>query len=306
VIILVLVGAVLAMVLALLGLRDLATLFSTRKQLIAAAIGTSEDARLPFVERYDKLLRSTRIGRNLERELQLAGLDRRPVVILAAAAGVTVVATYLLWTLLAPVLGLLGVGIGAYAVRWYLRRGRERRREQFIGQLPELARVLANATNAGLSLSTSLAIAGDELDEPSRSELKRVSNSVKFGSDLASALDEMHARVGSREVAVLVSTLVVAARSGGSLVSSLRDIADTLEARKETRREIRTTLSQSLATGYLIIVMGFGMLFLLNTIQPGTVQIMTQSLVGQIALVVAGGLFVTGFLVIRRMTRIEP
>jgi tight adherence protein B len=306
VIALVVLGAVLAVVLALLGLRDLATLFSTRRRLIAAAAGTSEAARLPLIERYDRLLRSTRIGRSLERELQLAGLDRRPVVILGAAASITLVATYLLSTLLAPVLGVLGLAIGAYAVRWYLRRGRERRREQFIGQLPELARVLANATNAGLSLSTAIAIAGDELDEPARSELKRVSNSIKFGSDLASALDELHERVGSREVAVLVSTLVVAARSGGSLVSSLRDIADTLDARKETRREIRTTLSQSLATGYLIIVMGFGMLFLLNSIQPGTVQIMTRNLLGQIALVVSGALFVTGFLVIRRMTRIEP
>jgi tight adherence protein B len=306
VIALVLFGAVLTVVLTLLGLRDLATLLSTRARLISAAAGTSEANQLPLIERCDRLLRSTRIGRNLERELQLAGLDRRPVVILGAGAGIAVVATYLLWTLLAPALGVLGLAIGAYTVRWYLRRGRERRREQFIGQLPELARVLANATNAGLSLATALAIAGDELDEPARSELKRVSNSVTFGSDLASALDELRERVGSREVAVLVSTLVVASRSGGSLVSSLRDIADTLDARKETRREIRTVLSQSLATGYLIIVMGFGMLFLLNTIQPGTVEIMTRTPLGQIALVVSGGLFAAGFLLIRRMTRIEP
>ena len=47
-------------------------------------------------------------------------------------------------------------------------------------------------------------------------------------------------RLPSREVAVLVSTLLVSARSGGSLVTALRDIADTLEARKETRREVRT------------------------------------------------------------------
>lgn len=305
-IVLVLVGAVVAVILALLGLRDLATLFSTRSRLIAAATGTSSAGHVPMIERCDRLLRSTRIGRNLERELQLAGLDRRPVVILGAAASIAIVTTYLLSTLLAPALGVLGLAIGAYTVRWYLRRGRERRREQFVGQLPELARVLANATSAGLSLATALAIAGDELDEPARSELKRVSNSVTFGSGLASALDELRRRVGSREVAVLVSTLVVAARSGGSLVSSLRDIADTLDARKETRREIRTTLSQSLATGYLIIIMGFGMLFLLNMIQPGTVEIMTRTLMGQVALVVSGALFVTGFLAIRRMTRIEP
>jgi tight adherence protein B len=306
VIALILFGAVLHVVLALLGVRDLASVLSARSRLIAAATGTSGARDLPLIERCDRLLLSTKMGRNLERELQLAGLDRRPVAVLGASASIGAVSTYLLWTLLAPVLGLVGLAIGAYSVRWYLRRGRERRKEQFIGQLPELARVLANATNAGLSLATSLAIAGDELDEPARSELKRVSTSVMFGSDLASALDELRERVGSREVAVLVSTVVVASRSGGSLVSSLKDIADTLDARKETRREIRTTLSQSLATGNLIIILGFGMLFLLNVIQPGTVQIMTRNIVGQIALVVSSALFVGGFLMIRRMTRVEP
>jgi tight adherence protein B len=304
-IVLVLFGAVLAVVLALLGLRDLASVLSTRTRLVAAVTGTSGVRDLPLIERLDRLLCSTRVGRTLERELQVAGLDRRPVVILGAGVSVAAVSTYLLWTLLAPVLGVIGLVVGVLSVRWYLRRGRERRKEQFIGQLPELARVLANATNAGLSLATSLAIAGDELNDPARSELKRVSTSVMFGSDLSSALDELRDRVGSREVAVLVSTLVVASRSGGSLVSSLRDIADTLDARKETRREIRTTLSQSLATGHLIIVLGVGMLFLLNAIQPGTVQIMTQSIVGQIALVGSAGLFAAGFLAIRRMTRIE-
>jgi len=306
VILLIVFGAVLVAVLALCGFRDLASVLSTRARLIAAVTGTSRARDLPVIERWDRLLRSTRMGRTLERELQLAGLDRRPVVVLGAGVSIAALSTYLLWTLLAPALGVVGLAIGIYSVRWYLRRGRERRREQFIGQLPELARVLANATNAGLSLATSLAIAGDELDEPARSELRRVSTSVMFGSDLASALDELHDRVGSREVGVLVSTLVVASRSGGSLVSSLRDIADTLDARKETRREIRTTLSQSLATGHLIILLGFGMLFLLNVLNPGTVQLMTQNTVGQIALIVSTSLFVAGFLAIRRMTRIEP
>src|SRR5690606_532723 len=125
------------------------------------------------------------------------------------------------------------------------------------------------------------------------------------GADLESALDDMERRLPSREVAVLISTLVVCARSGGSLVTSLRDIADTLEARKETRREIRTTLAQSVATGYLVIVMGFGMLFMLSLIQPGSVEAMTGHIVGQIALVVSAALFALGFYLIRRMTRFE-
>ena len=104
---------------------------------------------------------------------------------------------------------------------------------------------------------------------------------------------------------MLLSTLLVSARSGGSLVTSLRNIADTLEQRKETRREIRTTLAQSVATGYTVIGLGVGILALLNVVNPGTVEIMTRNIIGQAALLVAAVLFAAGFLAIRRMTRIK-
>ena len=78
-----------------------------------------------------------------------------------------------------------------------------------------------------------------------------------------------------------MSTLLVSARSGGSLVTSLRTIADTLEERKETRREIRTTLAQSIVTGYMVIGLGFAILVLLNVVNPGTVETMTRNLLGQ-------------------------
>ena len=77
---------------------------------------------------------------------------------------------------------------------------------------------------------------------------------------------------------MLISTLLVSARSGGSLVSSLRDIADTLETRKEVRREIRTLLAQSVITGYMVVAMGVGLLIMINTIRPGTINLMTRSL----------------------------
>ena len=309
--VLALVGTLLAVVAFLAGLRDLVSESEQRRQIISSIVGDSaagqdlvpHDSRLASV---DRALRATRAGRRLERELMLAGVRRSPGLVLAAGVAVAVVAAVALWTLLAPAFGVLGVGAGALAVRAYLRRERTRRLEAFVAQLPELARVLANATSAGLSIHTAVGVAAEELDDPSRAELRRVATRIAFGAGLEEALQELQDRLPSREISVLTATLVVSARSGGSLVNALRDIADTLETRKETRREIRTTLAQSLATGYLVILLGFGLLLLLNALAPGTVQTMTTSPAGQVALVVSGTLFAGGFLMIRRMTRIEP
>jgi tight adherence protein B len=116
---------------------------------------------------------------------------------------------------------------------------------------------------------------------------------------------ELNDRLPAREVRVLMSTLVVAARSGGSLIKALRDISLTLDDRKEVRREVRTTLAQSRATGALITVMGVGILLALNAMRPGTVERMTQTLLGQVALLLSFGLFLAGHLIVRRMTRFD-
>ncbi|NPC95275.1 type II secretion system F family protein [Nocardioides sp. zg-DK7169] len=290
---------------ALLGTVHLAAVAAERRRIAAAVTGDDRIDDAPLIERANRRFRRTRLGQLVERELVLAGIDQRPLVVVLVAAGVGLGAAYVLWTALAPVFGVLGLSLGALALRAFIRRAKARRLEAFIVQMPELARVLANATSAGLSITSAIAIAGDELAAPAGPELRSVANSMRFGADLVSALDDMGKRLPSREVAVLLSTLVVCARSGGSLVTSLRDIANTLEARKETRREIRTTLAQALATGYLVIVLGVGMLFFINMIQPGSVEKMTGHIAGQIALVVSGSLFALGFFLIRKMTRFD-
>lgn len=297
----------LAMMLLVVAMIDLASGPLAQRQAVGAAMddveGSATGRRARGVER---AFRRTRPGRYLERELLLAGINRSPLLVAAIAVACAVTGAVLLWQLFAPAFGVVGVVVGALAVRGYIRRAKDRRQEAFIAQMPEMARVLANATHAGLSIQTAIAIAGDELEEPARGELQRVAVNLSFGNDIESALSEVRERLPSREVGVLMTTLLVSARSGGSLVTSLRTIADTLEERKQTRREIRSTLAQAVATGYTVILMTFALLLLLNVLNEGTVREMTVNPFGQAALVFAGTLNLIGFLTIRRMTRIEP
>src|SRR5690606_16762177 len=144
--------------------------------------------------------------------------------------------------------------------------------------------------NAGLSIRTAWAVAEREMGEPARREIARINTAVRFGASLEEAMASVEERLPSREVKVLMSTLVIASRSGGSLVSALRDISYMLDERKETKREVRSVMSQAVATGYALIFFGVGALLLTNVFMPGTIERMTQSAVGLVALVVAGGL----------------
>lgn len=304
---LVLVGLTLFVVLLVAGISQLALHAADHRQVVAGTLAgtvTTEPATSPLrrlARRFDR----TRLGRALQRDLVLAGVTYPPAAVFAVLVLATVTIPYLLAQLLAPAFGLVGLLGGYVLLRAWLRRARERRRERFVTQIPELARILSNATNAGLSIATAWVVAETEMAEPARTEVQRLNAAVRFGSSLEAAMLQLLDRLPAREVRVLMSTLVVSSRSGGSLVKALRDISLTLDDRKEVRREIRTTLAQARATSTLVIAMGVGILLMLNVVQPGTVQKMTENLVGQVALVVAFALFAVGYLLVRRMTRTE-
>lgn len=303
----ILLGSMLAVVLAVAGAAEFAASSSERRQATHSArlggegVHTGGSTLTPLARQFNR----TRIGRWLDHELTMAGFRYPPLAVFVVFLLVTVTIPYVLAQLLAPVFGVVGLFAGYLLLRGWLRRARDRRRERFVQQIPELARILSNATNAGLSIATAWAVAEAELAEPARSEIRRLNSAVRFGAPLEEAMLQLNDRLPSREVRVLMSTMVVSARSGGSLVKALRDISFTLDDRKEVRREVRTTLAQARSTSVMVALLGVGILLMLNTIRPGTVELMTRNIVGQLALVVGFGLFATGFLVIRRMTRVE-
>jgi tight adherence protein B len=276
------------------------------ERLTAEAVGQEppEDRRRAFTV-VDKRLRRTRLGRLVQNRLAATGMDITPgeffVYVVVLVAGLWLVAASVLAPFFGPIAGILGV-IAAGA---FLTHQRQRRTEQFINQLPELSRILANATSAGLALRTGLSMAAEELAAPAGDELTLVTNQLALGRSVDDALGELAERLPSRELVVLVTTLVLANRAGGTLVASLRNLTDTLEERKETRREVRTMLAEVNATAFTVPVLGLGAMLMMNTMMPGALARVTGSALGQLAIIVAVGLFAAGFFVIRRLGKIE-
>ncbi len=278
-----------------------------RAALVERLAGEEGDApaRRPAFAALDRRVRRYAWGRRLAGRLAATGTNLTPGQFTAAVAGVVVAAWVVAATLLAPFFGPIAALLAGWAGVSFLSWRRRVRNERFIAQLPELARVLANATQAGLALRTAVSMAAEELEAPAGEELKQVADAMALGHSVEDALGELQQRLPSRELVVLVSTLVLSSRAGGSLVESLRNLTVTLEERKETRREIRTQMSQVTVTAYAVPVIGVGSLLLLNRIMPGSLAAMTGSGIGRICVLVALALYVVGFALIRRMSRID-
>ncbi|MEU9063871.1 type II secretion system F family protein [Streptomyces sp. NPDC048430] len=254
---------------------------------------------------FDRRLRRTKLGKRIELKLAATGLDVTPgeyfLYVVAGVVAMWLIAASALASFFGPLAGLAGI----WAANTFLNWHRTKRTEAFISQLPEISRVLANATQAGLSLRTSIAMAADELEAPAGDELRIVADQLGVGRTLDDALDELATRLPSRELVVLVATLILSNRAGGQVVSSLRNLTVTLEERKETRREVRTQLSQINATAYAVPAIGVGAMLLVNTMLPGALDRMTGSFAGQVAVIVSLGLYTVGFVAIRRISKID-
>ena len=128
---------------------------------------------------------------------------------------------------------------------------------------------------------------------------------LRVGQPVDDALDSMRRRLPSRELGVLMTTLVIQQRAGGDTVRALNELGQALEARKDLIREIRTMLSGAVFTSYLVVGIGVGAILAMNLMAPGVMREMATSLAGIATLVFTGTLWAVAFVLIRRTTRVD-
>jgi tight adherence protein B len=302
-------GTVLCGTLAVAGVHTYASGRAQRQALVDRLSGggplRTAAGRARRFAAVDRRLRRTRLGRTIQLRLSATGLDLTAgeffTYVAAVVVGLWLIAAAALAPFFGPIAGLAGVWSAAIFLNWQ----RQKRIEAFINQLPDVARLLANAAAAGLALRTALAMAAEELEAPAGEELARVADQLTMGRSVDDALGELAERLPSRELVVLVTTLVLSNKAGGSVVNSLRNLTQTLEDRKETRREVRTMLSEVNATAFTVPLLGVGSLLLINSSNEGALAKVTGSPLGQTLVLIAMGLYTIGFFVIRRLGKIE-
>jgi tight adherence protein B len=292
---------------ALIGIATYVSGAARRAELASrGSAGDDERGLQRLIRRLDARLRRTERGRRLSVWLSSAAVRFGPAEFLLGCAGGSLL-FYLVGTLFLPrgMALIVGVVCAVGGARAYIEKLRARRRDLFVGQLPDVARLLANGASAGLSLPAAIQLAARELDDPAATEMRTVIEELRVGQPVDEALESMRRRLPSRELGVLMTTLVIQQRAGGDTVRALTELGHALEARKDLIREIKTLLSGAVFTSYLVAGIGVATIVLMNLMSPGVMREMSTSFAGISALTVAGVLWAIAFVLIRRTTRID-
>lgn len=278
---------------------------TSRTSAIEYGLGaTSNSKRQPLRElafKYNNLFFNLPLRRRLSR----AGL-RWSALSTELVLGSTMLLVYLACRqFIGNIAGMImALSTPLFFFRW-LQRKILQRTERFVDQLPEVSRTLSNGTSAGLSIERALALASQESSDPARTELQQVVAQLSLGRSLEYAMNSMSDRMPSRELNILVRTIVIQSRSGGALVSALQDIARALEDRKQLRREVRTAILSASVSGYIVPLIGIAAVLLINAMKPGVLDEMARTTLGQIILLSSLLCIFSGIILMRIFSRVE-
>lgn len=199
----------------------------------------------------------------------------------------------------------LALVVGFVAPIFWLRGRRRRRNQDFNDQLSETLSVLASSMRGGFSLLQSVANASRESQEPTKTELWRVTQEVQLGLGMGQALDNLVKRVESDDLELVVTAIKVHNRVGGNLATVLETISTTIRARARLRREVHVTTSMQRMSSYVIGLLPVALGLVILMINPA--YIMRLFTPGWFLCIPFGALICSavGFFIIQRIVDIK-
>jgi tight adherence protein B len=239
----------------------------------------------------------------LERDLEIARVETPASRVALFTVGGTVLAVVVLF-FIAPVFALIGLLTPLLTKSWVAHK-LSKVRDEFADQLPPNLQVLASALRVGHSFVGALTVVVDNAHEPSRSELQRVIADEQLGVPIEDALRRVAKRMESRDLDQVALLAELQRTAGGNAAEVIDTVVETLRERGDLRRLLRTLTAQGRMARWILSALPAGAAAVLLLFQPTAVLPLFQTHVGQLALVVATVLVITGSLVIQKLVTIK-
>lgn len=242
----------------------------------------------------------------LEQMLGRAGLPMRPEeYILFQWIAVAICGGLLFLVSGNPLLLLLG-GIAGYVLpRWFVRKKERERIAKFNDGLQDMITTIIGSLRAGFSFPQALKTVVQESENPIRDEMETVLKEMQYGATMEDALYHLKERMPSKDLDLMVQSILIQRQIGGNLAYILETIVQTIRDRNKIQRQIKTLTAQGKMSGMVIGLLPVALAFLLYLIEPSYIGILFRNPIGLIML--SGGVVsgIIGFVLIRKMTTIE-
>ncbi|HEX4949696.1 MAG TPA: type II secretion system F family protein [Blastocatellia bacterium] len=187
----------------------------------------------------------------------------------------------------------------------FVLQRRRRRFKLFIEQLPEALEMIVRSLQAGHSFSSALQAIATEMPDPVAREFGKAYEEQNLGLSMQVALENLAERVPIMDLKLCVTAILIQREVGGNLSEVLANISHTIRERFRIQGEIRVKTAQARLSGYIVSALPFILFFWINAANPKYLQSLYDHPMGMYILGAGVVMQIIGWLIIRRIVRIE-
>jgi len=262
----------------------------------------------------DRLPLSAEARARMESELEIAGVRLRVseyvalrtfVAFVSAGGGAAAIASAGApsWLLIASVVALTFVGW--QLPRFWVARQHNIRLDAIERQLPTALTTLSKSLRAGTGLLQAIDFASSQVGAPLGPEFATTLRQIRLGADPEEAFTALSRRVGSPDLDIAVTAIVIQRNVGGNLSEILTNVSSTITEREKISREVKVLTSRQKLTGNLVALIPVLVALAFIAINPDIGHLLLRTTPGQISLAIGLAFEIVGIFLIRKLARIE-
>jgi len=279
-------------------------------QVISTSGDEANKQRSSFIADYlERAGEGSDLFENLSRDLARADLKLRPAEYIAVMV-ISIIAFGVIGFIISSslIFAVLGMILGAFVPRMYIKRQEKSRLKKFDNQLSDMLNLMVNGLRAGFSTLQAMEAVSRELPKPINEEFHRVVQEMQLGIMMEDALDHLLRRINSEDLDLVITAINVQREVGGNLAEILDSISFTIRERVRIKGEIQALTAQGRATAWVISAMPIALTALLFLINRSYIMQFfnpeTRSC-GIPIIVLAAVMIITGFIATQKIVDID-
>jgi tight adherence protein B len=142
-------------------------------------------------------------------------------------------------------------------------------------------------------------------DKPICEEFQILQQQLRIGMSFEDALESMSSRVGSDDLTLVTTAILISRKTGGNVTEIFDKISDTIRGRQKIERKVKTLTAQGRIQGLVVSAMPVFLGIVMTILKPQMMIPFFTSLVGLGSIAAMIILISIGWLLIRKIIKID-
>jgi tight adherence protein B len=187
----------------------------------------------------------------------------------------------------------------------YMKIALAQRRMKFNGQLVDALFMLSSSLRAGLSLTQAFETLETEMAPPASQEFGLMMKAHRVGLSFDDALQGMNRRMGSEELNLIVTAMLLARSTGGDVTRIIQQLIVSIREKKKLNEKVIGLTLQGKLQAVVMSALPVFFAFSVRSFNPDYFTALTQTQTGQTALLAAIVLWLIGMVLLFKLSKVE-